>query len=217
MIEHAGRTVLIDTSTDLRQQALQFGVRRVDAVVYTHEHADHVLGLDELRIFNQRQRSEIPCFGPGRSLEALRQMFGYAFSSSHDGGPRPRLGLYPVEARFEVVKGLVATPVPILHGELSIFGYRVGDFAYLTDCSRIPESSFALLEDLEVLVLGALRYRPHPTHFTIEQALAAADRIAARRTYFTHLTHDVDHARPEIDFPADVELAWDGMTFDVGE
>jgi len=216
MIEQGGSVVLIDTSTDLRQQALRFGVERVDAVLYTHAHADHVLGLDELRVFNFRQGGAIPCYGSPPTLTAIREMFSYVFAVADRGGARPRLELHPVEGPFEALPGLAVTPVPLMHGYLAIFGYRIGRFAYLTDCNQIPESSFALLEDLDVLVLDALRYRPHPAHFSIEQALVAASRIGAGMSYFTHLTHEVDHGSPLMPLPADVALAYDGLVVDVG-
>ena len=121
-----------------------------------------------------------------------------------------------MEEPFEAVDGLTVTPIPILHGDLPIFGYRIGAFAYLTDCSEIPPASYEWLQGLEVLVLGALRYRPHPTHFSIEQAVEAAERIGAAQTYFTHLTHEVDHADQQVDLPVGIELSWDGLAFDVG-
>lgn len=215
MLEHADSVVLIDTSTDLRQQALRFGIERVDAVLYTHAHADHVLGLDELRIFNLRQQSVIPCFGSPRTLDVVRSMFAYVFEEADDFGPRPRLELQPVDGPFEAVPGLSVVPIPLIHGELPVYGYRTGRFAYLTDCSHIPDTSWELLEDLDVLVLDALRYRPHRSHFSIDQAIAAATRIGAARTYFTHLTHEVDHAHLRTPLPADVALAHDGLTLDV--
>jgi len=215
MIEHGNKVLLIDTATDLRQQSLRFGIDRVDAVLYTHAHADHVLGLDELRIFNLRQEDVIPCFGSAETLQAIRTMFAYVFGSADGGGPRPRLDLRRVEGPFEVLEGLLATPIPLLHGDLPIYGYRLGRFAYLTDCSHIPEASFALLEGLDVLVLDALRYRPHRTHFSIDQALEAASRIGADRSYFTHLTHEVDHGNLRHPLPPQVELAYDGLAVDL--
>lgn len=207
---------MIDTPTDLRIQALRHRVERVDAVLYTHEHADHVLGLDELRIFNVRQRMVIPCFGSERTLAVIRSMFAYVFESAGEGGPRPRIELHSIDRPFELFDGLAVTPIPVLHGELPIFGYRLGRFAYVTDCSHIPESSVGLLEGLEVLVLGALRYRPHKTHFSIDQAVAVASRIGASQTYVTHLTHDVDHGNRSEPLPSRIELAHDGLVIDLG-
>lgn len=213
-VENGGRVVLVDTPTDLRAQALRFGLPRLDGIVFTHAHADHIFGLDEVRIFNFRQGEAIPCFGSPRTLATLRRVFGYVFEEGQEGGGKPQLELIEVEAPFAAA-GLTWTPVPVWHGELEVFGYRFGRFAYVTDCSLIPEASFALLAGVEILVLDALRYRPHPTHFTVEEAVAAAARIGARRTILTHLAHDIDHDAPETPLPAGVEFGYDGLAFDV--
>jgi phosphoribosyl 1,2-cyclic phosphate phosphodiesterase len=212
-LEVDGRVALVDTPTDLRAQALAFGLPRVDAVIFTHAHADHVFGLDEVRIFNFRQRSPIPCYGSARTLAALRRMFGYVFEDGQEGGGRPQLELVPVREPFGLL-GLEIVPIPLWHGELEVFGYRIGGFAYLTDCNAIPESSFALLGGLDTLILDALRYRPHATHFSVEQALTVAARIGARRTILTHLAHEIDHDDPAVALPPGVEFGYDGLAFD---
>jgi phosphoribosyl 1,2-cyclic phosphate phosphodiesterase len=213
-IESDGHVLLVDTSTDLRQQALRFGLPRVDAVAFTHSHADHTLGLDELRIFNFRQQMAIPCYGPASTLAAIRQHFAYVFDSVDEGGGKPRLELIPVDESFEVA-GLTLRPIPVRHGSMEVFGYRVGDFAYVTDCNAIPESSFAMLEGVRVLILGALRHRRHSTHFSIDEAIEAASRIGAERTIFTHMSHEVDFASTSAELPSGVELGVDGLQFDV--
>jgi phosphoribosyl 1,2-cyclic phosphate phosphodiesterase len=213
-LELEGGVALVDAPTDLRQQALRFGVDRVDAVVFTHAHADHVFGLDDLRIFNFRQRSAIPCYGSAPTLAALRRMFAYAFEDGQQGGGRPRLELVEVSGPFELL-GREVVPVPVLHGDLPVLGYRVGGFAYVTDCNFIPESSMELLSGLDTLILDALRYRPHSTHFCVEEAIAVARRLGARRTYFTHMTHEVDHSAPAAELPAGVEFGYDGLVVDV--
>ena len=209
-----GASVLVDTPTDLREQAIRFGVRRVDAVLFTHAHADHVFGLDDIRIFNFRQRQAIPCYGSPQTLGALRRIFGYAFEDGQEGGGKPRLELVAVEGPFELA-GQRIQPVPVRHGELEVLGYRLGGFAYVTDCNHIPEGSLGLLAGVEVLVLGALRYRPHPTHFNIEEAVAVAATIGARRTILTHLAHEVDHAAPAQPLPEGVEFGYDGLAFEL--
>lgn len=209
-----GRVVLLDTPTDLRQQALRFGLPRVDAVVYTHAHADHTLGLDELRIFNFRQQMAIPCYGSAATLEVIRRHFAYIFEPDGGGHMRPQLELREIDGPFRVA-GLDLLPVPILHGGLPIEAYRIGSFAYVTDVSDIPEPSFELLDGLEVLVLGALRYRSHATHYSIPEAIEAATRIGAGRTIFTHLSHEVDYGVPQIDLPAGMEFGYDGLSFDI--
>lgn len=213
-IEIGGRVVLVDTPTDLRQQALRFGLARVDAILFTHAHADHVFGLDDVRIFNFRQRQSIPCYGSPATLRALRRTFSYVFEEGQEGGGKPRLDLVELGDGAKLC-GRRFVHVPVLHGSLPVSGYRVGGFAYVTDCSHIPEASYALLEDLEVLILGALRYREHPTHFSIAQALEVAARIGAGHTYFTHLAHDVDHHNPRVILPPAVDFGYDGLVVDL--
>ena len=211
-LEHG--VALVDTPTDFRAQALRYGVHRVDAVLFTHAHADHVFGLDDLRIFNFRQRTAIKCYASAPTLAMLRRYFAYAFEDGQEGGGKPVLDLVEVHAPFDLL-GRRIVPVPVWHGELEVYGYRLGDFAYVTDCSRIPEESFRLLEGVRTLVLGALRYRPHPTHFTVEEAAAAAARIGAERTFLTHLAHDIDHDAPASPLPPGVHFGYDGLTLEV--
>ncbi len=203
--------MLIDTSTDLRQQALTHGIERIDAVLYTHAHADHVLGLDELRLYNWRQKSAIPAYGSTRTLDAVRRTFWYVFDDEPGESTRPALDLRPVDGPFDLL-GRTVTPIPVDHGRLPILGWRIGGFAYLTDVSRIPEESYGLLAELDVLVLSALRERPHPTHLSVEAAIEEAHRIGARRTLFTHMSHEIGHARTQSRLPPGVELAYDGLT-----
>lgn len=206
--------ILVDTPTDLRAQALRFGLPRVDAVLFTHSHADHIFGLDDVRIFNFRQRAAIPCFGSEPTLTNIRRIFAYVFEATQDGGGKPQLDLIPVREPFELM-GLRIVPVPVWHGDTEVFGYRIGRFAYVTDCNLIPETSYRLLEGVEILILDALRYRPHSTHFSVEQAMEAAARIGARRTILTHLAHEVDYGAPKVPLAPGVELGYDGLAFDV--
>ena len=209
-----GPAVLVDASPDLRAQALRFGVDRVDMILLTHAHADHVLGLDDVRIYNFRQRGAIPCYGSALTLGAVRRMFAYVFDpATQRGGGLPQLVLWPVEGAFSVA-GRTIVPVPLRHGKLPVLGYRLGGFAYLTDCNAIPDASWDLLAGLDVLVLDALRHRPHSTHFNVENAVAAATRIGAQRTYFTHMTHDLPHAETCARLPAGITLAHDGLVLD---
>lgn len=213
-IELEDGVILIDTPTDLRQQALRYGIERLDAVLFTHSHADHIMGLDEVRIFNFRQRQRIPCYGSASTLAAIRRSFHYAFEGEAEGGGIPRLDLVPVDGPFRAL-GVEVMPLPAHHGSMPVTGYRIGDFAYLTDCNGIPEATMGSMRGLDVLVLGALRYRSHPTHFTVEEALTVAARIGAERTIFTHLAHEVDHAAPAVELPDSVELGYDGLSFTV--
>jgi phosphoribosyl 1,2-cyclic phosphate phosphodiesterase len=206
--------VLVDTPTDLREQALRFGLSRVDAVLFTHAHADHIFGLDDVRIFNFRQRNAIPCYGSELTLQAIRRTFAYVFEEGQKGGGKPQLDLIGVREPFRLL-GEQIVPVPVWHGEMEVYGYRIGSFAYVTDCNRIPEESFALLEGVEILILDALRYRPHSTHFSVSEAIAIAERIGASRTIFTHLAHEIDYGAPAVPLPAGVEFGYDGLAFDV--
>lgn len=213
-LELDGGTVVVDTSPDFREQSLRFGIERVDAVLYTHPHADHVFGLDDLRPFNFRQKATIPCYGSAATLERLRQIFAYVFEPGEEGGGKPRIDLVEVDAPFELL-GETVVPVPVAHGSMPVLGFRIGPFAVVTDVHFIPEESFARLKGVEVLVLSALRYRPHPTHFNIDQAIAAAARVGARRTLFTHVAHDVEHAALERALPAGVEIGHDGLVVEI--
>ena len=203
--------VLVDTTPDFRSQALKFGVTGLDLILFTHYHADHIMGLDDVRPFNFRQPGAIPCLGDASTLAALRRVFSYAWDpAAPQGGGLPRLRLLEVTGRFSVGCAEVV-PVPLLHGTQPILGYRVDNFAYLTDCSEIPAASWPLLEQLDVLVLDALRHRPHPTHFSLSEALEIAERIGARQTYFTHMCHDLPHAETCATLPPGVTLAYDGL------
>ncbi len=209
-LEIEDRVILVDTPTDLREQALRFGLPRVDAILFTHQHADHIFGLDDVRIFNFRQRAPIPCYGSEETLRNIRRVFAYIWEPGQAGGGKPQLELVPVREPFPML-GRTWVPVPVRHGEMEVFGYRTGGFAYVTDCNLIPEASFQLLVGVEILVLDALRHRPHSTHFSVEEAIAVAERIGARRTVFTHMTHEVDHDDP---LPAGVEFGYDGLVLD---
>jgi phosphoribosyl 1,2-cyclic phosphate phosphodiesterase len=215
LIELAGgATVLVDTAPDLRAQALKFGITRIDAVLYTHAHADHLLGLDDIRRFNEIQGGPVSCYGDRPTLTELRRTFAYAFRPGQAGGGIPRLNLVAIEGPF-ALGGTEIVPVPVMHGELPILGFRVGSFAYLTDCNLIPEASWALLRGVRHLALDALRERPHPTHFSLSEALAVVARLKPDRAWLTHICHDLPHAATSARLPAGVMLAYDGLRVEV--
>jgi phosphoribosyl 1,2-cyclic phosphate phosphodiesterase len=210
------RSILVDTSTDLRAQALACGVRRVDSILFTHSHADHIMGLDEVRRFNVLQRAAtIACFSDERTLTDLRRSFAYVFAPpTAQGGGIPQLAPFQIVGPFSL-GGTEIIPIPLLHGRRPILGFRIGSFAYLTDCSTIPDASWPLLGGVRVLILDALRHKPHPTHFSVSEALEVVATLKPERTYFTHICHDLPHAATCAQLPAGVELAYDGLTLQV--
>jgi len=205
-----GTSLLVDTTPDLRSQALRWGVEHVDAVLFTHCHADHVMGLDEIRRFNILQGAAIPCYGNAAALADIRRIFSYAFEATDHGGGLPKFDLEPI-GEGVTINGHRVTAVPVWHGPQLILGYRVERFAYLTDCNGIPDSSWALLEDLDTLVIDAVRHRPHGTHYNVEGALGVIARLSPRRAYITHVCHDLGHAATNAQLPPGVELAYDGL------
>lgn len=211
-----GGHFLIDTSPELRLQCLACGVTHVDAILFTHAHADHVVGLDDVRRFNWMQGAAIPVYADASTLTRVRTMFRYAFADDPDyPSAKPRLRAVEVTGPW-TIGGCEIVPIPYWHGREQILGFRIGGVAYCPDCSGVPDSSRALLAGLEVLVLDGLRRRPHPTHFNLEQAVAEAQRIGARRTYFTHIAHELKHAETNAELPAGMELAYDGLVVEVG-
>jgi phosphoribosyl 1,2-cyclic phosphate phosphodiesterase len=213
-VRDAVHSILVDTSTDLRTQALTHRVTRVDAILFTHSHADHVMGLDEVRRYNVMQREPLACFADARTVGDIERTFAYVFHPPEAGGGIPQIVLRPIAGPFSL-GGAEIVPVPIMHGVRPILGFRIGSFAYLTDCSAIPDQSWPLLEGVRTLVLDALRDRPHPTHFSVGEALEVVARLSPGRTYFTHICHDLPHAETCHRLPPGVELAYDGLVLEI--
>lgn len=206
-----GLRVLVDTTPDLRQQALRYNLRKVDAVLYTHSHADHILGLDEVRRYNHMTRTALPMYGDAATLADIRRMFSYVFApNAARGGGVPDLRLNTIVGPFCLGRTEIR-PLTVLHGGRPVLAFRIGGFAYLTDCNEIPEATMAQLQGLDVLVLDALRRKRHPTHFSIDQAVAVARRLGARQTLFTHCCHDLGHADTCASLPDGIALAYDGL------
>jgi phosphoribosyl 1,2-cyclic phosphate phosphodiesterase len=211
MIEYADRVVLIDTSPDFYGQAIREHIARVDAVFYTHTHADHILGIDDLRPFSFRHKPEkLPLYARPDAAAFLRRMFSYIFDADYKYGSLPQLELRPIDGPVELF-GARFQPVRLLHGEAEIYGYRFGSAAYLTDHSEIPEASTRQLEGLDILFLDALRRKPHPTHSTVENSLRIVERVKPKRAFFTHICHDLGHEATNATLPSNVRLAYDGM------
>lgn len=210
LLQYNERSVVIDTATEFRLQALRVGLARLDAILFTHSHADHISGLDDVRSFSERQKTAIPCYGSSECLGQLRRRFDYIFTETQIGGGKPKLELIPTNGPFDLF-GLEIVPVAVLHGRLPVLGFRFGPAAYVTDCNLIPEQSMEMLMGLELLVLDALRWRTHSTHFNIEQALDVVARLRPRMVYFTHITHDLEHSATNSLLPPGIELAYDGL------
>lgn len=211
-IESGGKHFLIDTTPDMRLQLLRHPIPRLDFLLFTHSHADHVMGLDDIRPFNFRQREPIHAYANALTAKAVRRAFSYIWDDrSQIGGGKPQLELHEVSGPF-THEGVDIVPIPVTHGDWTIFGFRIGPFAYITDTNGVPPSSIELLRGVEVLALDGLRVAPpHPTHFTIAESVQCAQQIGARMTYLIHLTHDVEHAVVDARLPEGVRLAWDGL------
>jgi phosphoribosyl 1,2-cyclic phosphate phosphodiesterase len=210
--------LLIDTTPEMRLQLLRERVRMIHAVAFTHAHADHMLGLDDVRVFPKQLGGPIPIYCEEETEEAIRRVFYYAFNerlASLPPGHVPKIQFERIRAgaAFEVL-GQAILPIRLEHGRMNVLGFRVGNLAYCTDVSRIPESSWPMLEGLDVLILDALRHEPHPTHFSLLEALAVIERLRPRRAFLTHLSHGFDHGPTESTLPASVALAYDGLTLD---
>jgi phosphoribosyl 1,2-cyclic phosphate phosphodiesterase len=215
-IEAEGQHFLIDTSPDLRLQLLRYPIPRLDFILFTHSHSDHLMGLDDIRPFNFRQREVIHAFANAPTAKAVRRAFSYIWDDrSQIGGGKPQLDLQEVDGPFRH-HGIDIVPIPVDHGDWTIYGFRIGDFAYITDTNGIPAESMRLLEGVEILALDGLRPAPrHPTHFITSEAVECALEIGARETWLIHLTHEVDHEEVEATLPAGIRLAYDGLVLEL--
>ncbi len=208
-VEYNGRSVLIDTTPDFREQAIRENIRSVDAVLYTHTHADHILGLDDLRPLSYH-RPKIPLYARPQATDLLRNMFRYVFDADYKFGGLPQVELRTIDGPVELFAATFE-PIPIIHGDAVIDGFRFGSAAYLTDFSSIPEASMARLKNLDILFLDALRHRPHPTHSTVANSLRIVEALKPKRAFFTHVCHDLPHEVTNATFPPHVRLAHDGL------
>jgi len=214
MVQYGGRTVLIDTATDLRQQAMANGIERIDTVLYTHAHAEHIHGIDELRRFNWIQGEAIPCYGSPDTMKAIERTFQYIFVNPGLPGWQPNLTSHYVDGPFELF-GQEVVPVEVMHGKMPILGYRFGGFAYITDFSSIPDKSMFQLEGLDVMLLEALRYDPHPAHVSLDEAKEVVRTLKPKRAIFTHMAHTFGYDGLSAELPDGMELAYDGMVIEL--
>ena len=214
LIEYGGRVVLIDTTPDFREQAIRKRIRRLDAVLYTHPHADHLLGIDDLRPLSYKHKpGKLPLYAKPDAVKFIRNMFGYIFSPAYKFGGLPELELVEIAGPLELF-GATFQPITLVHGDVEILGFRFGSAAYLTDHSEIPSKSMSQLRDLDILFLDALRHQPHPTHSTVENSLKIVEALQPRRAFFTHICHDLPHAATNASLPDNVRLSYDGMKLD---
>jgi phosphoribosyl 1,2-cyclic phosphate phosphodiesterase len=213
-VEHGDTKVLVDAGPDLRAQALRHDIRRVDAILLTHSHADHVMGLDDVRRFNSLMKRPMPCYGDARTLVDLQKTFHYVFDpATPKSGGLPSLQLSCIDGPLRI-GDLDVQPIPLWHGDRPILGFRFERVAYLTDCSALADEAWAMLEGLDVVVLDALREQPHPTHFSLGEAIEVARRLGARRTFFTHMCHHLQHEPTNARLPDGMSLAYDGLVLD---
>jgi phosphoribosyl 1,2-cyclic phosphate phosphodiesterase len=213
-VQHNGRTILVDTTPELRLQALTCGLDRVDAVLFTHTHADHIFGLDDLRRFSDLSGQEIPVYGDEGTLEDIRRIYRYIFMETQAGGGKPRIQLNLVPEDFELF-GVSIRSFYVMHGRLPVLAYRFGDAAYVTDVNAIPDEAMEKLQNLDLLILDAVRFAPHVTHFGLYQALEVVEKLKPRQTLFTHLSHQFDHDVVNAELPPGTALAYDGQTIDL--
>lgn len=214
-LRYNNRDIVIDTTPDFRYQALRTRIPKLDAILLTHGHADHILGLDDVRPFNFRQAGTIPVYASPDTIQIVKRVFQYVFHEGKSESSRPKLEIREIAGHpFELFEQLI-TPIPLFHGSMPVYGFRIGSMAYLTDHNRIPDESMPLLEGLDTLFLDALRYKPHPTHSTVAQSLQIVEKLQPRITYFTHICHDLGHQRAESMLPPNVRLAYDGLTVTV--
>jgi phosphoribosyl 1,2-cyclic phosphate phosphodiesterase len=210
LVEYDGHSILIDTTPDFRQQAIRAGIARLDAVLYTHAHADHILGLDDLRPLTFRRGNKIPLYAHPPTAQTLRSVFRYIFEGDYKYGGLAQVEIHDIAGPLEFF-GARFEPVKVMHGDAEIYGYRFGSAAYLTDFSEIPAESRPQLAGLDILFLDALRHKPHPTHSTLQNSLRLVEELKPRRAFFTHISHDLPHAETNQSLPAHVRLAHDGL------
>ncbi|AZO95393.1 MBL fold metallo-hydrolase [Halocella sp. SP3-1] len=206
--------LLIDTPPELRLGLLKNNISQVDAVLYTHPHADHLMGFDDIRALNMINNKTMPCYGNNYTIKEIKTVFPYINHNIQQGGGIPDVRLITINSNF-LIKDKEVYPLPVKHGKLDIYGYRIENMAYITDCSFIPEATFKQLKGIDLIILGALRYRPHSTHMNIEQAIKTIKKLNVSRAYLTHLSHEIEHNKVSRELPENIFLAYDGLIVEV--
>lgn len=207
-------SLLIDTPPELRLQLLRNNITTIDAVLFTHSHADHLMGLDDIRAINRLHNKSIPCYGNESTIKDIKKVFKYIFDTLQVGGGIPQVTLHNIKDSFLIGETLIQ-PLPIKHGKLDILGYKIDRIAYMTDCSYIPQETLSLLEGIDILIIDALRYKPHPTHMNVKQALDIIKYLGVPRAYLTHISHHLEHDKTNKELPSNVRLAYDGLTIEL--
>lgn len=206
--------ILIDTSPELRLQMLANNIENVDLVLFTHAHADHIMGFDDIRVINWQKGRPVPCYGQKNTLDKIKEAFDYIFDPPQIGGGIPQVSFHSIDSEFSF-QNIPIIPLPVKHGKLDVFGYKIYNMAYITDCSYIPESTFELLDDIDLLIIDALRFKEHPTHMNLEQAIQIAEKFDLKKAYFTHISHEIEHEEVNKILPDNIELAYDGLQIDL--
>lgn len=213
-INVADKDILIDTPPEIRLQLLNNHITNIDLILFTHAHADHIMGFDDIRAINRLKKAAIPCYGNEDTINRLRHVFDYIFNPVQIGGGIPQVTLNIKENKF-TYQDIEITPLPVKHGKIEILGFKIGKMAYMTDCSYIPDSTLKLLKDIDLLVIDALRYKPHPTHMNLEEALEVIDNLQVNKAYLTHISHEIEHNELSKKLPENVYLAYDGLNVEI--